>query len=138
MYKFVALALLLLTVGAIPKDTKTVLAEIDADNFGNSILSTVQMYLQARGNAEEVLVLLNQILAGLVDDQNKHDNVIRVDRSACTRITTDLENAILYHTNQVNANAQMRDDNEKALAEAETDVRQTIGVRSFHYRPQGH
>lgn len=56
------------------------------------------MYLQAKGNAEEILILLNQLLAGLVDDQNKHDNVIRVDRSACTRIVTDLENSIAYHT----------------------------------------
>jgi len=45
MYKFIALALIVSSVCAIPKDTKTVLAEIDADNFGNSILSTVQMYL---------------------------------------------------------------------------------------------
>lgn len=59
MYKFIAIALIISQVCAIPKDTKTVLAEIDADNFGNSILSTVQMYLSAKGNAEEVLVLLN-------------------------------------------------------------------------------
>ncbi|CAD8079544.1 unnamed protein product [Paramecium sonneborni] len=126
MMKFIALALIASTVLAVQKDTKTVLAEIDADNFGNSILSTVQMYLQAKGNAEEILVLLNQLLAGLVDDQNKHDNVIRVDRAACTRIVTDLENSIAYHTAQISANAQMREDNEKALAEAENDVRQTI------------
>lgn len=59
MYKFIALALIVSSVFAVQKDTKTILAEIDADNFGNTILSTVQMYLQAKGNAEEILVLLN-------------------------------------------------------------------------------
>ena len=39
--KFIALALIASTVMAVQKDTKTILAEIDADNFGNSILSTV-------------------------------------------------------------------------------------------------
>ncbi|KAM3138351.1 hypothetical protein pb186bvf_009627 [Paramecium bursaria] len=126
MYKTLLLAVVILGASAIQKDTKTILAEIDADNFGNSILSTVQMYLNARGKADEVILLLNQILAGLVDEQNKHDNVRRVDQTACTRIINDLENSIAYHTTQVQVNANLRDENQKAQDEAEVDVRQTV------------
>jgi hypothetical protein len=43
MYKYLALAVIIasMTVNAHYVDTKTILAEIDADNFGNSVLSTV-------------------------------------------------------------------------------------------------
>ena len=41
MYKFIAFALIVSCVMGVQKDTKTILAEIDADNFGNTILSTV-------------------------------------------------------------------------------------------------
>lgn len=68
MYKVIALTVLLAFASAMTKDTKTILTEIDADNFGNSILSTVQMYLSAKGSADEVIMLLNQIMAGINDD----------------------------------------------------------------------
>ncbi|CAD8112374.1 unnamed protein product [Paramecium primaurelia] len=117
-YKLIIFSLIIQSVFAVQNDTKTILVEFDANNFGNTILSTVRMFLQSKGNAEEILVLLNQVLAGLVDDQIN------------MTIFQNLENSIAYHTAQVAANAQMREDNEKALAEieTETDVRQTIQV----------
>ena len=55
------------------------------------------MYMQAKGSAEEVNMLLNEIVAGLNEDQSKHDNVRRADVSACDRILNDLDNTIHYH-----------------------------------------
>jgi len=47
-------------------DTKTVLTEIDSEPFGNVILSAVQAHLQAKTPADEVNILLNAIVAGIV------------------------------------------------------------------------
>jgi hypothetical protein len=103
------------------------LAEIDADQFGNSLLSTVQMFMQAKGSTDEINLLLNELIASLLENQHKHDQVRRADVAACDRITNDLDQTIHYHATQVAANTQMRDDNTKALGEAEADVKQTIG-----------
>ena len=52
--------------------------------------------MQAKGSAEEVNML--EIIAGLNEDQSKHDNVRRAGVSACDRILNDLDNTIHYHT----------------------------------------
>jgi DNA uptake protein ComE-like DNA-binding protein len=107
-------------------DTRTVLTEIDQDPFGNLVLSAIQTHIQAKAPEDEVILLLNQILGGILEDQRAHDAINRTDQAACDRITVDLDNNINYHEAQIVSNTQLRDDSVIALAEAEDDVRQTV------------
>jgi len=90
------------------------------------VLSAIQAHIQAKAPEDEVVLLLNQLASGLIEDQRAHDAVNRTDEAACQRITVDLENNINYHESQIVANTQLRDDSVEALAEAEVDVRQTV------------
>jgi hypothetical protein len=85
-------------------DTKTVLAEIDQDAFGSSVLSAVQTHMQAKTPSDEINMLLNEIIAGLLEDQHEHDRVNRTDQAACDRITGDMDTNIHYHATQIVAN----------------------------------
>ena len=75
----VILSLLLVTLVASFQDTKTVLTELDSDQFGNTLISMVQVYMQSKGSAEEVNLLLNTIASGIMENQNKHDALRRVE-----------------------------------------------------------
>ena len=76
----------MVTLAAAFSDTKTVLTELDADQFGNTVLSMVQVYMQSKGSAEEVNLLLNQLMAGILENQAKHDNLRRTEQTACNRV----------------------------------------------------
>ncbi|CAD8201294.1 unnamed protein product [Paramecium pentaurelia] len=122
-YKLISFALIIQSVFAVQKDTQTILTEFDADNFRNTILSTVRMYLQLKENAEEILVLLNQVLAGLVDDQ--------INMIILLELTE--QHALLLLQNQKILLLIIQEDNEKALAETETDARQIIQLIIIQY-----
>jgi hypothetical protein len=55
------------------------------------MLSMVQVYMQSKGSAEEVNLLLNQLLAGILENQGKHDTLRRTEQTACNRIINDLQ-----------------------------------------------
>lgn len=82
----VILSLLLVTLVASFQDTKTVLTELDSDQFGNTLISMVQVYMQSKGSAEEVNLLLNTIASGILENQNKHDALRRVEQGACNKV----------------------------------------------------
>lgn len=46
----------------------------------------VQVYMQSKGSAEEVNLLLNTIASGILENQNKHDALRRVEQGACNKV----------------------------------------------------
>ena len=65
MQKLAILTLVVALVAAKHVDTHTSLAQIDADPFGNVVLSAIKTHLQAQTPANEVNMLLNGVAAGL-------------------------------------------------------------------------
>ncbi|KAM3131279.1 hypothetical protein pb186bvf_016597 [Paramecium bursaria] len=124
----IALVVALAAASAHPRyvDAHQSLAQIDADPFGNIVLSTIKAHIQAQTPANEINMLLNAVGAGIAQDQSEHDHVNRTDQTAFNQISSDLENNINYHNLQINVNTKLRDDTTEALAQSEVDIRETI------------
>ncbi|CAK65126.1 unnamed protein product (macronuclear) [Paramecium tetraurelia] len=78
---------------------KEVLAQINKDSFGNSVLSVLQLQLATGGPVGEIQILLNNIASQLNGDQKKADKVHESDTVAFEKIIADLEQEIAYHSN---------------------------------------
>jgi len=60
---FILAALLVGSITAAPYvDTKSVLAEMDKDTFGNAMLSLVSLNMAAESPANEILLVLDKII----------------------------------------------------------------------------
>lgn len=87
MNKFIVLGLIAM-LGAVCAhekyvDTRSALLEVDADPFGNIVLSAIQTTLQTGGSADEVNILLNSILQTLNNDQKGDDSRFRLEHTTC-------------------------------------------------------
>ncbi|CAD8120247.1 unnamed protein product [Paramecium sonneborni] len=102
---------------------KEVLAQINKDSFGNSVLSVLQLQLATGGPVGEIQILLNNIASQLNGDQKKADKVHESDTVAFEKIIADLEQEIAYHQSQIVALSNLRDSTTEALGEAEQEVR---------------
>lgn len=102
---------------------KEILAQVNKDSFGNSILSVLQLQLATGGPVGEIQILLNNIASQLNGDQKKADKVNESDTVAFEKIIADLEQEIVYHQNQIVALSNLRDATTEALGEAEAEVR---------------
>ncbi|CAK58021.1 unnamed protein product (macronuclear) [Paramecium tetraurelia] len=102
---------------------KEVLAQINKDSFGNSVLSVLQLQLATGGPVGEIQILLNNIASQLNGDQKKADKVHESDTVAFEKIIADLEQEIAYHQTQIVALSNLRDSTTEALGEAEAEVR---------------
>jgi hypothetical protein len=65
MYKVLAVALLVVCASAAFKDTKTILAEIDQDKFGHTMLSAIQLNVASKAPVDDITVLIDQIIDNL-------------------------------------------------------------------------
>jgi hypothetical protein len=75
MNKFILAALFIAMVScgisrspARLSDTKTVLAEMDKDAFGSTIISAVALNAAAGNPVEEITLLIEEIITGLNDE----------------------------------------------------------------------
>jgi hypothetical protein len=80
MIKTIALLALLASVSmaathkrATIMDTKTVLAEMDQDLFGSTILSAVAMNIAVSSPVEEITLFIDEIVSGINEDQSVAD-----------------------------------------------------------------
>ncbi|CAK67587.1 unnamed protein product (macronuclear) [Paramecium tetraurelia] len=105
------------------KSPKEILAQVNKDSFGNSILSVLQLQLATGGPVGEIQILLNNIASQLNGDQKKADKVHESDTVAFEKIIADLEQEIAYHQTQIVALSNLRDSTTEALGEAEVEVR---------------
>ncbi|CAK60940.1 unnamed protein product (macronuclear) [Paramecium tetraurelia] len=102
---------------------KEILAQVNKDSFGNSVLSVLQLQLATGGPVGEIQILLNNIASQLNGDQKKADKVHESDTVAFEKIIADLEQEIAYHQTQIVALSNLRDSTTEALGEAEVEVR---------------
>jgi predicted nucleic acid-binding Zn-ribbon protein len=103
MFKFVAIALLVAVASANYqfKDTKTVLAEIDNDKFGNTLLSAVQLNLASKAPLDDVIVLIDQIIDNLNNQQDDADKANVTNQADCEETIQSLESQIAETTQTI-------------------------------------
>jgi chromosome segregation ATPase len=106
------------------ENSKNILAEINKNAFGNTVLSMVHLATATGDGVDQINLLLQNIAAQLNQQQATADKVHENDSATCEKLINDFESAINYHETQIVAVTKLRDDTTEALAEAETEVRQ--------------
>jgi hypothetical protein len=123
MYKTIVVVALLATLAfAAPHkraasilDTKQVLAEIDQDKFGSTILSAVALNMAVESPLEEITLLIDEILQSVSGDQAAADEKNRTDQATCDETITGLVNQIREHRDAIATLTQSISDNEEIL-----------------------
>lgn len=132
MFKALAIALLLATLAtAAPHkraptviDTKQVLAEIDQDKFGSTILSAVALNMAVESPIEEITLLIDEILTSISNDQASADEKNRTDQATCDETINGLVGQIREHKDAIDTLTQSISDNEEILTQARIDLNQ--------------
>jgi hypothetical protein len=105
------------------ENSKQVLAEMNKNAFGHSVLSMVQLATSTGDGVDQINLLLQNIAAQLNQQQTNADKVHENDAATCEKLINDMESAIVYHETQIVAVTKLRDDTTEALSEAEREVR---------------
>jgi hypothetical protein len=123
MYKTLAIVVLFATLAAAAPhkrtstimDTKQVLAEIDQDKFGSTILSAVALNIAVESPLEEITLLIDEILTEIANDQSSADEKNRTDQATCDETINGLVNQIREHKEAISTLTQSISDNEEIL-----------------------
>eukprot|EP01017_Pseudomicrothorax_dubius_P001391 TRINITY_DN0_c45_g1_i7.p1 TRINITY_DN0_c45_g1~~TRINITY_DN0_c45_g1_i7.p1 ORF type:complete len:372 (+),score=132.84 TRINITY_DN0_c45_g1_i7:43-1158(+) len=113
-------------------DAHTVLSEIDQHPFGNALVSLIAVHLSTNGPLEEIVVLLNQLRAGLTKSQEEDDENNRTNQASCEENIRNFQNQISTLTAQRNENIKLRDITQASLNVAEKDLRETINALNLN------
>jgi chromosome segregation ATPase len=132
MYKTLAIVLLFATLAvaaphrrtATVLDTKQVLAEIDQDKFGSTILSTVALNIAVESPFEEITLLIDEILTEINNDQAAADEKNRTDQATFDETINGLVNQIREHKDAIETLTSSIKDNEEILQQAKIDLNQ--------------
>jgi chromosome segregation ATPase len=132
MYKTLAIVLLFATLAvaaphrrtATVLDTKQVLAEIDQDKFGSTILSTVALNIAVESPVEEITLLIDEILTEINNDQAAADEKNRTDQATFDETINGLVNQIREHKDAIETLTSSIKDNEEILQQAKIDLNQ--------------
>jgi len=124
MFKVLAIALLVVASSARFMDTKTVLAQMDKDKFGNTMLSAVALNMAIKAPQEDVLVLIDQILDNLEYQQNEADKANVTNQADCDETISSLNSQIFETSSAISQLETAIADNEEILSQARRDLSQ--------------
>ena len=129
MYKLAIVAVLLALTSAVPsrvhfQDTKSVLAEIDKDIFGNTFISAIALNMAAQNPVEEITLLIDEILQQLDKDQSAADAKNRTDQAVCDETIAGFNAQIAEHTETIATLEKAIADNTEIVEQATVDLDQ--------------
>jgi chromosome segregation ATPase len=101
-----------------------VLAEIDQDKFGSTILSTVALNIAVESPFEEITLLIDEILTEINNDQAAADEKNRTDQATFDETINGLVNQIREHKDAIETLTASIKDNEEILQQAKIDLNQ--------------
>jgi len=128
----IALFALIFTLGsaaprkATPKyvDTKTVLAELDQDKFGNTFLSAIALNVASKSPLDDITLLIDQIMAQINDDQARADDKNRTDQAICDETIASFNQQIQEQKSTIASLQKAITDNTEILQQAKSDLAQ--------------
>jgi hypothetical protein len=87
------IAVLLVTaIAAAPYvDTKSILAQMDKEKFGNTLLSLVSLNVAAKNTADELSLVLEEVSTQLEEDQRSLDRKNATDQAFCDETISALD-----------------------------------------------
>lgn len=100
------------------------LAEIDQDKFGSTILSTVALNIAVESPFEEITLLIDEILTEINNDQAAADEKNRTDQATFDETINGLVNQIREHKDAIETLTASIKDNEEILQQAKIDLNQ--------------
>lgn len=100
------------------------LAEIDQDKFGSTILSTVALNIAVESPFEEITLLIDEILTEINNDQAAADEKNRTDQATFDETINGLVNQIREHKDAIETLTSSIKDNEEILQQAKIDLNQ--------------
>nr|AWX67866.1 trichocyst matrix protein T4-B [Philasterides dicentrarchi]QEE82884.1 trichocyst matrix protein T4-B [Philasterides dicentrarchi] len=114
-------------------DTKTVLAEMDKDSFGSTILSAVALNAATGNPVEEITVLIEEIVEQLTTEQNQADGLNTQNEASCETNIDNLNQQIAQTKatiesteNALKINSEILKDAKVTLAQANRDFDEVV------------
>jgi hypothetical protein len=110
------LGLLFVCQGAqINKPEATLLAELDNDHFGSTILSTISVHLSAEAPVEQITALLESVRANIKIDQKQANQRFAVSIAGCNLEIPQYKRSTKYHAAQLSSYKSLLSSNTALL-----------------------
>ena len=68
--------------------------------MGNAILSQISLHLSASGNLDDIVALINTLLANIATMKEETDAFHAKARASCSRLIPEYSNKMAYHAEQ--------------------------------------
>jgi hypothetical protein len=100
------------------------LAEIDKDPFGNTILSAIQLSVSTKAPLDEVVLVINQILSDIVKRQAEADSRNQTNQAVCDETINGFRKQIAEQTETIASLERSIVDNTDVVTQAKIDLAQ--------------